>query len=190
MNIPKTKDRMLLGIFAGGLAFIVQSLFDYASFKQHISKRPYWTTAAGVWVKSSRQAKKWNGQLLGAWMTFGLNTLNGIFIVWGLTKVGINKWPLKGVVLGSMTGSITNALLSGFAMNKVAPKDSNSVLSYALTNAITGFVAAWAIVTFGDKSLFNERRVIAGISAEDTLPAMPNEIYGSVVKESNPNYIH
>ncbi|SHH23704.1 hypothetical protein [Desulfosporosinus lacus] len=186
MNIPKTKDRMMLGILAGGLAFIFQSIFDYASYKQKISKRNYWSTAAGVWVKSKRQANKWNGQLLGAWMTLGLNAVNGIFMVWSLTKAGLNKWPIKGVVLGSITGSITNAFLSGFAKNKVAPKDSNSTLSYTLTNAITGLVAAWGIVTFGDESLFNERRVIAG----DTLSTMPININGSVVEESNPTYIH
>ncbi|AET69909.1 hypothetical protein Desor_4500 [Desulfosporosinus orientis DSM 765] len=191
MKIPKTKDRMLLGILSGGLAFIVQSAFDYASYKKNISKRSYWSTAAGVWVKSKRQAKKWNGQLLGAWMSFGLNVLNGIFMVWSLTKAGLAKWPLKGVMLGSITGAITNALLSGFANNKVAPKDSNSTLSYALTNAITGIVAAWAIVTFGDESLFNERRVIAHTSAEDASLAKPMNINESVVKESQPNtYIH
>lgn len=66
MNIPKTRDLMLLGIISGGLVFIVQSLFDYASVKSGISKRSYWTTAAGVWVSSKRQVKKRNGQLLGA----------------------------------------------------------------------------------------------------------------------------
>jgi len=183
MLIPNTKDRMMLGILAGGLAFIVQSILDYVSYKQNISKRPYWTTAAGVWVKSNRQAKKWNGQLLGAWMTFGLNAVNGIFMVWSFTKAGLNKWPIKGIVLGSLTGGITNALLSGFAKNKVAPKDSNSTLSYTLTNAITGLVVAWGIKTFGDESLFNERRAIA----EDTLSAMSMDIK---VKESQPTYIH
>ncbi|MCO1604667.1 hypothetical protein [Desulfosporosinus nitroreducens] len=87
MNIPKTKDRMLLGIISGGLVFIVQSLFDYMSVKRGISKRSYWTTAAGVWVSSRWQAGKWNGQLLGAWMTFGLNLVNGIFMVWMLPKL-------------------------------------------------------------------------------------------------------
>jgi len=176
MKIPKTKDRMLLSIFAGGLAFIVQSMIDYVSCQQGISKRSYWSTAAGVWVKSKRQAGKWNGQLLGAWMTFGLNAVNGIFMVWSLTKVGLNKWPIKGVLLGSITGGITNALLSGFENNKVAPKDSKSALSYALTNAITGFVAAWVIVFFGDQSLFNERRVVNNTSVEDTLPASAMDI--------------
>lgn len=182
--IPKTKDRMLLGIVAGGIAFIVQSLFDYASHKQNISKRPYWTTAAGVWVKSNRQAKKWNGQLLGAWMTFGLNAVNGMFMVWSLTKVGLNKWPIKGIVFGSITGSITNALLSGFANNKVAPKDSNSTLSYALTNAITGLVAAAVIVKFGDESLFNERRVIAD-PLNQALSVPPMNLNESIDKEAH-----
>lgn len=59
---------MLLGILAGGLGFVVQTLFDFVSYQQKISKRRYWTTATGVWVSSSRQANKWNGQLLGAWM--------------------------------------------------------------------------------------------------------------------------
>lgn len=157
MNIPKTKDRMLLGIIAGGLVFIVQSLFDYVSVKNGISKRSYWTTAAGVWVNSRRQAGKWNGQLLGAWMSMGLNLLNGIFMVWMFTKVGLNKWAVKGVVSASAFGASVNALLSGFDHNKIAPKDSNSNLSYALTHIITGLVASWSIVTFGDKSLFNER---------------------------------
>lgn len=186
MNIPKTKDRMLLGVIAGGLAFVIQSMFDYASYKQNISKRNYWSTAAGVWVKSERQAKKWNGQLLGAWMTFGLNVINGIFMVWSFTKVGLNKWGLKGVILGSITGGATNALLSGFQDNKVAPKDSNSTLSYTLTNVITGLVAAWGIVIFGDESLFNERRAIA----RDTLSTVPINTNGSVVEESNSTYIH
>ncbi|MBC2722035.1 hypothetical protein [Desulfosporosinus sp.] len=189
MNIPKTKDRMMLGIIAGVFSFIVQSAFDYASYKQDISKRNYWSTAAGVWVKSNRQAKKWNGQLLGAWMTFGLNAVNGIFMVWSLTKVGLKKWPIKGVMLGSITGGITNALLSGFAKNKVAPKDSNSTLSYTLTNAITGLVAAWTIVSFGDQSLFNERRVVANISAEDILPTSLMNINEIDDKESQA-YFH
>lgn len=190
MNIPKTKDRMLLGILSGGLAFIVQSVFDYISFKQNISKRNYWSTAAGVWVKSQRQAKSWNGQLLGAWMSFGLNVMNGIFMVWSFTKAGLKMWPIKGAVLGSITGGITNALLSGFADNKVAPKDSNSTLSYALTNAITGIVAAWSIMAFGDESLFNERRIVAVTSGEDTLSTKPMNINESVVEESNPTYFH
>jgi len=102
MSIPKTKDRMLLGIIAGGLVFIVQSSFDYMSVKGGISKRSYWTTAAGVWVNSRRQADKWNGQLLGAWMTFGLNLINGIFMVWMFTKAGLNKWALKGATNGEL----------------------------------------------------------------------------------------
>ena len=190
MNIPKTKDRMLLGILSGGLAFIVQSIFDYLSFKQNISKRNYWSTAAGVWVKSKRQARNWNGQLLGAWMSFGLNVMNGIFMVWSFTKAGLKMWTIKGAVLGSITGGITNALLSGFADNKVAPKDSNSALSYALTNAITGLVAAWCIAVFGDESLFNERRVIAVSSGEDTLSAKPMNSNESVAEESNLTYLH
>lgn len=189
MKIPKTKDRMLLSIFAGGLAFIVQSMIDYVSCKQGISKRSYWSTAAGVWVKSKRQAGKWNGQLFGAWMTFGLNAVNGIFMVWSLTKVGLKKWPIKGVLLGSITGGLTNALLSGFENNKVAPKDSNSALSYALTNAITGFVAAWVIVVFGDQSLFNERRVANNTSVEDTLQASAIGINGIDMKETQ-QYLH
>ncbi|AFM40827.1 hypothetical protein Desaci_1847 [Desulfosporosinus acidiphilus SJ4] len=187
MNIPKTKDRMLLGILAGGLAFIVQSIFDYTSYKLNISKRPYWTTAAGVWVSSRRQAKQWSGQMLGAWMTFGLNAVNGIFMVWSFTKAGLNKWPLKGIVLGSIAGSITNALLSGFAKNKVSPKDSNSTLSYSLTNAVTGFIASWAIVIFGDKSLFNERRVIANNAKAESLTVMPYN--DSSAESSCPTYL-
>ncbi|MDO0822574.1 hypothetical protein [Desulfosporosinus nitroreducens] len=136
-------------------------MFDYMSVKRGISKRSYWTTAAGVWVSSRWQAGKWNGQLLGAWMTFGLNLVNGIFMVWMFTKVGLNKWAVKGVVSASAFGATVNALLSGFGNNKIAPKDTSSNLSYALTNIITGLVASWSIVTFGDKTLFNERRVIA-----------------------------
>ena len=191
MNIPKTKDRMLLGIIAGGLVFMVQSMFDYASAKRGISKRTYWTTASGVWVNSRRQAQKWNGQLLGAWMTFGLNTINGILLVWMFTKAGLNKWALKGVITSSAFGATVNAILSGFDNNKVAPKDSNSNLSYALTHIITGLVASWCIVTFGDKSIFNERRVTADSTAiakkESTAPSYIDS--GSVNKEEvNPAY--
>ncbi|MCO1604666.1 hypothetical protein [Desulfosporosinus nitroreducens] len=78
-----------------------------------------------------------------------------------VTKVGLNKWAVKGVVSASAFGATVNALLSGFGNNKIAPKDSSSNLSYALTNIITGLMASWSIVTFGDKTLFNERRVIA-----------------------------
>ncbi|SHH15634.1 hypothetical protein [Desulfosporosinus lacus] len=186
MNIPKTKDRMLLGILAGGLVFIVQSIFDYASVKNGISKRSYWTTAAGVWVNSRRQAGKWNGQLLGAWMTMGLNLLNGIFMVWMFTKVGLNKWAVKGVVSASAFGATINALLSGFDHNKVAPKDSNSNLSYALTHIVTGLVASWSIVAFGDKSLFNERRVIADTAKKKSTSSLPNNFEDVVNKEAEP----
>jgi L-lactate permease len=157
VKIPKTKDRLLLGIIAGCISFIAQTAFDQLSTKRKMSKRSYWSTAAGVWVNNRRQVTNWNGQLLGAWMTFGLNTVNGILMVWTFTKVGLNKWPLKGAVVGSAFGATVNALLSGFKNNKVAPKDSNSNLSYALTNIITGFIAAWSITIFGDKTIFNKK---------------------------------
>lgn len=190
MNIPKTRDRMLLGIISGGLVFIVQSLFDYASVKRGISKRNYWSTVAGVWVNSKRQVKKRNGQILGAWMTFGLNTINGIFMVWIFTKAGLNKWAIKGVISASAFGATVNAILSGFDHNKVAPKDSDSNLSYALTHVVTGLVASWSIVTFGDKSLFNERRAIAvttqGKSVSSTIPSYLDG--GSVDEEAYPAF--
>lgn len=189
MNIPKTKDRMLLGIIAGGLVFIVQSMFDYASVKSGISKRSYWSTAAGVWVNSKRQVKKRNGQILGAWMTFGLNTLNGIFMVWVFSKAGLNKWALKGVISASAFGAIVNALLSGFENNKVAPKDSNSNLSYALTHIITGLVASSCIAAFGDKSLFNERRVIADTVNEKSTLSIPTYINDVVYNEAEPIFL-
>ena len=188
MKIPKTKDRMLLGILAGGITFVIQSLFDYTSARQGISKRSYWTTAAGVWVSSRRQAQKWDGQLLGGWMTFGLNVLNGIFMVWMFTKAGLNKWAIKGMVTASAFGSAVNALLSGFDNNKVSPKDGSSNLSYALTHIISGLVASWSIITFGDKSLFNERIPIIA-TKEESPSVTPSYVDGSVPNETCPTYM-
>ncbi|MGC7872450.1 hypothetical protein ACPUYX_13095 [Desulfosporosinus sp. SYSU MS00001] len=185
MKIPRTKDRMLLGILAGSISFIIQSVFDYTSTKKGFSKRSYWTTAAGVWVNSRRQAKKWDGQLLGAWMTFGLNVMNGIFMVWAFTKVSLNKWPLKGAVLGSAFGATVNALLSGFENNKVAPKDGTSNLSYALTNILTGLVSASVIVNVGDKSIFNEKRAMAN-NMNAIMVESPHYIDGSSNRDVHP----
>jgi len=62
--------------------------------KKGIPKRSYWTTAAGGWVNSRRQAGKGKGQLLGACMSMGLNLLNGIFMVWMFNQ-SLNKWAEK-----------------------------------------------------------------------------------------------
>jgi uncharacterized membrane protein YbhN (UPF0104 family) len=185
--MPKTSDRLLLAIIAGSLSFIAQSLFDQISTKRKMSKRSYWSIAAGVWVNNRRQVTNWNGQLLGAWMTFGLNTVNGILMVWTFTKVGLNKWPLKGAVVGSAFGATVNAILSGFKNNKVAPKDSNSNLSYALTNIITGFIAAWSITIFGDKSLFSKETAKSVTTNQEESLANSN-FTDSVHSEEYPAY--
>jgi len=121
-------------------------------------------------------------------MTFGLNTVNGIIMVWMFTIVGLKKWPLKGIVTGSAFGATVNAILSGFQTNKVAPKDSNSNLSYALTNILTGFVAAWSITIFGDKTMFSKKIAKNVTTNQDELLTHPDFING-VHNQDYPTYL-
>ncbi len=122
-----------------------------------LSKRLYSETAAGVWVGSKHQAKSFNGHVLGTIMTLALAMMGGAVKVNILSKYGRDKIIPKGMMFGISFGAIITGLTSGFAMNKVKPKDANSNLSYVVASGIYGIVTAFLISKLGDDSLFDAK---------------------------------
>jgi len=151
----KINDRILVGMLSGTAGMVALTLFDVVSAKMKISQRAYRTTAAGVWVSSRREAEKWSGQLLGVMMNIGLSMVGGVGVVKMLTTFGRDKLVPKGIFFGATFGSITTSILSGFASNKVKPKDAMSNLSYLLAHAVFGLVSTFTAAKIGDDSLFD-----------------------------------
>ncbi|MDA8228577.1 MAG: hypothetical protein M0T74_12935 [Desulfitobacterium hafniense] len=155
--MKKIKDRMVLGLIAGGAGVLLQTIFDEISVRVGISKRSYRTTAAGIWVSSRRQAEKWQGQLFGFFMNSFLAMLGGISIVNIFSKSGRDHWLIKGLYFGMTFGAIINGLLSSLPMNKVKPKDANSNLSYLFTNALYGLAVGTIAAKLGDDSIYDAK---------------------------------
>ncbi|MBC2725093.1 hypothetical protein [Desulfosporosinus sp.] len=153
--MKKITDRIFLGMISGLVGLIALMGTDIISSKMRISQRSYATTAAGVWVSSRRQAEKWQGQLLGTMMNIGLCMVGGVSAVKLLTTFGRDKLVPKGIFLGVTFGSVITAILSGFAQNKVRPKDANSNLSYLLSHALFGLASVFTAAKLGDNSLFD-----------------------------------
>ncbi len=153
--MKKINDRIYLGMISGIVGLIVLMGSDIFSSKMRISQRSYATTAAGVWVSSRRQAEKWQGQLLGTMMNIGLSMVGGVSAVKILTTFGRDKLIPKGIFLGVTFGSMITAIISGFAQNKVKPKDANSNLSYLLSHALFGLASVFTAAKLGDNSLFD-----------------------------------
>ena len=151
----KINDRIYLGMISGATGLVALSLIDLISSKMRISQRSYRTTASGVWVSSRREAEKWSGQLLGVMMNIGLSMVGGVSVVKILTTFGRDKLLPKGLFFGITFGSIITAMLSGFANNKVKPKDAISNLSYVLSHAAFGLVSFFTAAKLGDDSLFD-----------------------------------
>ena len=155
--MEKIKDRQYLGGIAGLAGGLCMVIVDRISYSMGLSKRLYAETAAGVWVGSKRQAKSINGHVLGAIMTLALAMMGGAVKVSILTKYGRDKIIPKGLMFGISFGAIITGLTSGFAMNKVKPKDANSNLSYVAASGIYGMVTALLISKLGDDSIFDAK---------------------------------
>ncbi|KUO76780.1 MAG: hypothetical protein APF81_11465 [Desulfosporosinus sp. BRH_c37] len=153
--MKKINDRIFLGMISGAAGLVALTLIDVISSKIKISQRSYRTTAAGVWVSSRRQAEKWPGQLLGVIMNIGLSMVGGFSVVKMLTKYGRDKLVPKGIFFGVTFGAVMTAMLSGFANNKVKPKDALSNLSYIVSHAAFGLVSVFTAAKIGDDSLFD-----------------------------------
>jgi len=132
-------------------------IVDRISYSIGLSKRLYAETASGVWVGSRRQAKSFSGHILGTIMTLALGMMGGAVKVGILSKSGRDKIIPKGLIFGISFGAIITGLTSGFAMNKVKPKDANSNLSYVAASGIYGIVTALLISKLGDDSLFDAK---------------------------------
>ncbi len=150
----KINDRIYLGMISGAAGLVALTLIDVVSSKMGISQRSYRTTA-GVWVSSRREAEKWSGQLLGVMMNIGLSMVGGVSVVKILTRYGRDKLVPKGLFFGITFGSVITAMVSGFAKNKVKPKDAISNLSYYLSHAAFGLVSIFTAAKLGDDSLFD-----------------------------------
>jgi len=153
--VEKIKDRQYLGGIAGLVGGLCMVILDRISYSMGVSKRLYAETASGVWVGSKRQAKSFSGQVFGTLMTLVLAMLGGAVKVSILSKSGRDKIIPKGLMFGIAFGAIITGLTSGFAMNKVKPKDANSNLSYVVASGIYGIVTAFIISKLGDDSLFD-----------------------------------
>ena len=153
--MKKINDRIYLGMISGAAGLVALTLVDVISSKMKISQRAYRTTAAGVWVSSRRQAEKWPGQLLGVIMNLGLSMVGGFSVVTMLTKYGRDRLVPKGIFFGVTFGAVMTAMLSGFANNKVKPKDALSNLSYIVSHAAFGLVSVFTAAKIGDNSLFD-----------------------------------
>lgn len=153
--MKKINDRIYLGLISGTAGLIVLTLIDVISSKMGISQRSYRTTAAGVWVSSRREAEKWSGQLLGMIMKTGLSMFGGVSVVTMLTKFGRDKLIPKGLFFGVTFGAAITAMLSGFANNKVKPKDALSNLAYIVSHAAFGLASVFTAAKIGDDSLFD-----------------------------------
>lgn len=167
--IAVIKDRILLGAIAGVVGNIVKTAIDEVSLHLKISQRPFWSTAAGVWLPSKLQATSSKGRLLGEIMNLGMAILGGIGIVQMLTATGKDQIIIKGLTSGIAFGSGITALLSAMPTNKIRPKDAASNLSYMLSHAGYGLVATAIAARLGDPSLFTEKspasnwvRMVAG----------------------------
>jgi len=157
--VEKIKDRQYLGGIAGLVGGLCMVIIDRVSYSMGFSKRLYAETASGVWVGSKRQARSTTGQVFGTLMTLTLAMLGGSIKASILSKLGRDKVIPKGLMFGITFGAIITGLTSGFAMNKVRPKDASSNLSYVFASSIYGIVTALLISKLGDDSLFDAKPV-------------------------------
>lgn len=155
--MEKITDRQYLGGIAGLVGGLCMVIIDRVSYSIGLSKRLYAETASGVWVGSKRQAKSFSGQVFGTLMTLALSMLGGAIKASILSKSGRDKIIPKGLMFGVSFGAIITGLTSGFAMNKVRPKDAISNLSYSFASGIYGIVTAFLISRLGDDSLFDAK---------------------------------
>ena len=141
--MEKIKDRQYLGGIAGLVGGLCMVIIDRVSYSMGFSKRLYAETASGVWVGSKRQARSTTGQVFGTLMTLTLAMLGGSIKASILSKFGRDKVITKGLMFGISFGAIITGLTSGFAINKVRPKDASSNLSYVFASSIYGIVTAY-----------------------------------------------
>ena len=155
--MKKIKDRQYLGGIAGLVGGLCMVIIDRISYSMGLSKRLYAETASGVWVASKRQAQSISGQVFGTLMTLTLAMMGGSVKAIILSKFGRDKVIPKGLMFGISFGAIITGLTSGFAMNKVRPKDASSNLSYVFASSIYGIVTALLVSKLGDDSLFDAK---------------------------------
>lgn len=153
------KDRFTLGIVAGLAGNVIKMALDEISLRKKISQRSFRSTAAGVWVNKKKQADSPLGQLFGAIIDFGFASMGGVAMVYFLSKTGRDSLLLKGAASGVAIGSLITFLLSIFPVNKVAPKDAPSNLSYMASHIVYGLTTTAVAAYLGHPSIY------------DTLPA-------------------
>lgn len=153
--VKKIDDRVLLGFIAGVTGNLFKTAVDEISLRMKISQRSFRSTAAGLWVNNQSEATNAKGQLLGSLFDFGAAGVGGIGIVELLTRTGNDRVLAKGIVSGISIGSIVTAMMSMFPTNKVRPKDAASNLSYMLSHAVYGVVAAIVASKMGTANLYD-----------------------------------
>jgi hypothetical protein len=156
--VEKIKDRVVLGVVAGLAGNAIKTTIDMASVRAKISQRSFRQTAAGVWVSNRKEANSIKGQLLGGLLDFGMGILGGIGMAYHLSLTGKDHAALKGIVSGIAMGSAITYFIGCTPNNQLRPTDATSNLSYMLSHAAYGLVAAAVAAALGDPSLFGASR--------------------------------
>jgi len=146
---------MTLGVVSGIIGTILKMGVDTFFVNKNISKLPFRVTAAGVWVNSKKQASSRNGQILGTIMDLGMGMIGAIGQVSILTKTGRDNLATKSTFFGIAYGSIVTAILSGFNVNKIKPKDATSNLAYVLSHLVYGVGVTYTASLLGDETLWD-----------------------------------
>lgn len=148
------RDRMILGVLAGAVGNVAKTLIDEVSLRAKISQRSFRETASGLWVSKRGEAASPKGQILGSFLDLGMALVGGMGLVALLTRSGRDHYLAKGITYGMAFGSGVSAFLS-LPTNKVRPKDAASNLSYMVSHAAYGLVAAAVAAKLGHPSLFD-----------------------------------
>ncbi|WP_035270721.1 hypothetical protein [Desulfitibacter alkalitolerans] len=149
------RDRIVLGILSGFVGNTAKTILDEISVKKKVSQRAFRSTAAGVFVSSKNEAQNMKGQLLGSLFDYGIGAIGGILIVELLSKRGRDHLATKGIISGISIGSFITFVLNTLPANKIKPKDAASNLSYMLSHAVYGLIAAYTASILGHKSIFS-----------------------------------
>lgn len=150
----KIRDRATLSIVSGLIGLAGMTLVDGFSRKASLSKRSYREASAGMFV-TKRQAKSFQGQILGMIMNSAVSIIGANYIIKHMSQNGRDKLLSKGIVTGVMVGAVATAIPNVVPQNRVKPKDAISNLSYVLSNIVYGVLTTFAAAKLGHDSLFD-----------------------------------